>query len=352
LIVGQHNLVKSAFAARSKFHCFNFTLILLKCLFELFVKMEPPEDRPSTIHTDEAMSPKGPWSFFAGAIRGGFSFWGIQLILGWAAFQALTTLSWAAHLKAKLGNSSLADNWGELLTARDVWEIMENANLKDSILGFWTVGIGAVAMLWILWSGWKLQVKPVGLKAGFLPWLTAIPTALLVGYLPLWMLHAFLWNIFAYLASLGIQFLGWINLFAGPLLRMAFASALMLQWWLCRIDLAHNMPSRASEWLIHMKDSFFRLWTHPVQWGNIVLFGVAIRAGLAFCILLLAWKWGGQSLLRIRTIFLLQIAVSAINAWIIGWLLRLTARYWKHDMEVRSEVRALESSVRRKSARL
>jgi len=311
--------------------------------------MEIFEDRPSTIHTDESLAPKGPWRFFVSAMRGGFSFWGIQFIFGWVAFQVLTTLSWVTHLKTRLGNSSLANNWGELLTARDVWEIMENARLKDSILGFWTVAIGVIAMLWILWSGWKVQVKPVELKAGFLPWLIAIPTALLVGYLPIWMLHAFLWNTFAYLENLGIQFLGWVNLFASPLLRMTFASALLLQWWLCRIDLAHHMPKGASEWLIHLRDSFFRLWAHPVQWGNIVLFGVAVRSGLAFFVLLLAWNWGGQVISRVWTIFLMQIAVSAINAWIIGWMLRLAALYWKHDMEVRSEMMSLESSMRRKA---
>ncbi|MDR0498572.1 MAG: hypothetical protein LBH03_02410, partial [Holophagales bacterium] len=162
-------------------------------------------------------------------------------------------------------------------------------------------------------------------------------------------MHAFLWNTFAYLEDLGIQFLGWINLFVSPLLHMAFVSALLLQWWLCRIDLTHHMPRSAKEWLIHLKDSFFRLWAHPVRWGNIVFFGTAIRIGLVFCVLHLAWNWGGQSVSRVWTFFFLQIAVSAINAWIIGWVLRVTAHYWKHDIAVRSEIRSLESSIRANS---
>jgi hypothetical protein len=202
-------------------------------------------------------------------------------------------------------------------------------------------------MLWILWSGWKLQARTVDIKAGLMPLLASVPIALILGYLPLWIMHASLWNTFAYLESTGIQFLGWINLFIGPLLHMAFASALLLQWWLCRIDLARHMPGCAREWAIHLKDSFFRLWAHPVQWGNIVFFGVTIRAGLAFCVLLLAWKWGGQVVSRVYALFFLQIAVSAANAWIIGWALRVTALYWKHDLEVRREIRALESSFRR-----
>jgi hypothetical protein len=311
--------------------------------------MENQGDRPSTIHADEALAPKGPWKFIARAARGGFSFWGVQLILAWAAFQTLTSLSWTEHLGAKLGNSSLANNWGELLTARDLWEIMENGGLRHSPLGFWTTVIGIAAILWALWAGWKVQTEIVGVKASLASWLIAMPVALALGYLPLLALHASLWNTLAFLSGLGIQFLGWVNLFGGALLRMAFASALLLQWWLCRIDLAHQTPRNTQEWLAHLKDSALRLWTSPVQWGNIVIFGVAARVGLAYGVLFIAWEWGGQTLDLLWAFALLQAAAAAINAWIIGWTLRLTALYWKHDVEVRSEIRSLETSVKRKS---
>ena len=308
--------------------------------------MEPLEDRPSTIHTDETLSAKGPWKLLVKAMPGGFSFWGGQLIMAWAAFQALTALSWAAHLGARLGNSSLADNWGETLTARDIWEIMGNGGLQNSILGFWTVAIGVAALLWVLWAGWKVQAGAVGLRAGLLPWLAAIPAALVLGYLPLLALHAALWNALAFLSGLGIQSAGWLNLFVSPLLRMAFVSALMLQWWLCRVDLAYHMPRSLGEWPVHLKESFLRLWAYPIQWGSIVFFGVLVRSGLVSSVLLLAWKWGGQALSHVWAFFFLQVIVAALNAWIIGWTLRATALYWKNDMEVRSEVKALRSSIR------
>jgi hypothetical protein len=247
-----------------------------------------------------------------------------------------------------MGNSTLADNWGELLTANDIWEVMLNGGLQNTFLGFWPWAIVIATTLWALWVGWKLQAKLVGLKAAILPWLAALPTAFIVGYLPLWALHAFLWNTFAFLSTLGIPSLGWINLAADPLLHMAFGSALLLQWWLCRLDLACSFPKSRREWLIHFKDSFLRLWTYPVQWGNIVFFGIVIRTGLVFCVLCLAWGWGGQELHQLWLFYSLQVTVAAINAWIIGWALRVAALYWKNDLEVRSEVRALESVMRRK----
>lgn len=268
-------------------------------------------------------------------------------MLAWAAFQLLTALSWAAHLRAVIGNSSIANNWGELLTARELWEIMENGNFQDSPLGFWTPAIGLAALTWALWAGWKLQAGIACLKARFLPWLAAMPIAAALGYLPLWALHASLWNTLAFLSGLGIQFLGWANFFGRPLLYMAFVSALTLQWWLCRLDLARHAPGNTQEWLIHLKDSFLRLWTRPVQWGNIVFFGVVIRAGLAYGVLLLAWEWGGREINRLWAFAFLQAAAAAANAWIIGWTLRVTALYWKRDLEARLEVRRLEASTRR-----
>jgi hypothetical protein len=291
---------------------------------------------------------RGPWKFLIKALPGGFSGSGLQLIMAWVAFQALAPLSWAAHLRSKVGNSAIADNWGQTLPADDIWELMANGNLQDATLGFWTVAVATLAVLWALWAGWKMQTKFVGLKSGIVPWLAAAPVAFVIGYLPLWMLHASLWNISAFLASLGIPSLGWINLVAGPLLHLAFGSALMFQWWLCRLDLAYSLPKDKKGWLMHIKDSFLRLWLHPIQWGSIVFFGPAIRAGLVFLVLCLAWEWGGQELYNVWLLFFLQIDAAAVNAWIIGWALRVAALYWRNDQQVRSEVRALELAMRQR----
>lgn len=307
--------------------------------------MDPALDRPSTIHTEEALASRGPWSFLISALPGGFSRWGVQLILAWAAFQILPALAWAAHLRARLGDSALANEWGDLLSARDIWEIMEAGKLQDSPLGFWTVAIGLAALLWALWAGWKLQARAAGFKAGLLPWTVAIPAALALGLPPLWILRAALGWLFGFLADSGIQGLGWFNLAAAPILKMSVASALMVQWWLCRVDMASQLPKTVPEWRMHLSDSFLRLWRHPVQWGSVVFFGAVLRAGLAFWVLSLAWGWGGEDIPRLLAFAFLQAAVAGVNAWVIGWTLRATALFWKHDVMVRTEIRALEKSV-------
>ncbi|MDR2561512.1 MAG: hypothetical protein LBC63_07060 [Holophagales bacterium] len=304
--------------------------------------MEQNQTRPSTIHTDDELSPKGPWKFLTKAIPGGFTAWGVQLILAWIAFYALTALSWFSHLRAKLVNSALAENWGEAISAGDIWEIMENGGLRDDFFGPWVLVVGALALLWALWAGWKMQTGAVGLCASIAPWLASVPATLAIGFLPLWVLHAMLWETLAFLGGLGIQPLAWMDFFGGPLLRMAFASSLMLQWWLCRLDMAKRMPKSAEEWKAHIKDSFLRLWVHPVQWGNIIFFGVVARAGLTFGALYVGWELGAKSLSHLWAFIALQSLVAAINAWIIGWALRVAALYWKNDEAVRTEIRALK----------
>jgi hypothetical protein len=303
--------------------------------------MEQDSTRPSTIHTDDELSPKGPWCFLAKAIPGGFTAWGIQLIFAWVAFYALTALSWASHIRSKLGNSALAENWGEVITAWDIWEIMENGGLQDDFFGLLAPATGALALLWALWAGWKMQTKAVGLSTRMAPWLASVPTALVIGFLPLWAMHVLLWGTLGFLGGLGIQPLAWMNFFGGPLLRMAFASSLMLQWWLCRLDMAKRVPKNAEQWRAHIKDSFLRLWAHPVQWGNIVFFGVAARVGIIFGALSLGWEMGAKTLPHLWAFLVLQSLAAAINAWIIGWVLRVAALYWKNDEAVRSEVRTL-----------
>jgi hypothetical protein len=270
----------------------------------------------------------------------------MQLMLAWAAFQSLSALALAESIKSRLGNSNIAENWGELITARDIWEVMEHGNSTGYAMGFWPTVLGLAALAWALWAGWKMQAKAAALKAKFLPWAAAAPIALAIGWLPLWLLHAPLWNALSYMGGLGIQFLGWADLIAGPLLRMTFASSLMLQWWLCRLDLTHGMPKGAKEWLAHLRRSFLRLWSHPVQWGSIIFFGASFRAGLAFGVLALAMEWGGQGLPRLWALVFFQAMVAAVNAWAIGWAMRVAALYWQNDAEVRCEIALLESSVR------
>ena len=305
-------------------------------------------DRPSTILDAEALAPRAPLGFLGRALRGGLSFWGLQLIAAWAAFQSLTAISWATHLGAKVGNSAIADGWGEKLTAGGLWEMMGQGGLRDSPLGVWTAAIGAAALAWALWAGWKMQAGAVGLNAGLLPWLAGIPAALLTGGLPLFALHASLWKTLPTLAGTGIQALGWADLVGGPLLRMSFWSALMLQWWLCRLALAYEMPKGARQWLSHFRDSFLCVWAHPVHWGAIVFFGVAARSGLSFSVLCLGWNWGGGEPRLVWAFALLQTAAASCGAWLIGLVMRMAALYWKSRKDGRAELQRLESMARQR----
>ena len=102
---------------------------------------DPLPDRPTTIHTEDPLKPRGPWSFVREAVGGGLSKWSWQLMAAWAAFQLLTSFVWARHLRSftgfagSPGASALPNNWGEHLTAKDIWELMENGGMKHEPFG-------------------------------------------------------------------------------------------------------------------------------------------------------------------------------------------------------------------------
>jgi hypothetical protein len=228
------------------------------------------------------------------------------------------------------------------MAARGLLEVM-GAGGAASPPGPWAAA-AAAALLWAVWAGWKVQAAAAGVAARPAPLLLSVPSALCVGLLPLWALHALLWGALGFAAESGIQFLGWADFIGSPLLRVCFASSLLLQWWLCRIDLAYRAPRGARGWARHAKAGFLRLWKHPVQWGAIVLLGASLRVGLSLSALLLAWRWGGQTLPRLWAGHAAQALAAAANAWAIGWTLRTVALYWKNDAEVASVVSDLESA--------
>lgn len=124
----------------------------------------------------------------------------------------------------------------------------------------------------------------------------------------------------------------------------------MVQWWLCRIDRA---GLRQENWylgsperlLTHLLHSFQRLWAHPMQWASFILGGVVVRVGLHFLVFLFAWKIGGGSSFRVWIFLVLQIGVAALNAWLLGWFLRLTALFWREDVRLRQEFGALRPAL-------
>jgi hypothetical protein len=284
----------------------------------------------------------------AQALPGGFSRWGLQLMAGGLAFSLLSNLLWALHLRSLTGWSGLPNYWGEMLTARDLWELVENGGLKAHWLGPWVPWAGGLAMLWFLWSGWRLQAAAAAFPARLGPWLWGLVDTLVIGVGPLAGLAGVLLWAFGRLGATGIQGLGWLDWLGGGLVRLAFVSALFLQWWLCRLGRAGAAPGfRLGSWKRlggHLGLSFRRFWTCPVQWLTLVLGGVLLRAGLTLLVLFLAWRLGGGTLPRIAVFLALQLAVVLANAWQIGWFLRLAALFVRSDAELRAALAHLHES--------
>ena len=187
-----------------------------------------------------------------------------------------------------------------------------------------------------------MQAEAGGLKARLGPWLLGALDTLLIGLLPLTLVAWLVDRGLAAVGGSGLDFLGWTAFFGRPLVWMALFAALNLQWWFCRLGRAAGSPRG---YRTHLAESFLRLWTHPVQWGLVTVFGTALRAVLPFLVLLLAWRLGGGTSGRVWLFLGLQLLVMAVNGWFLGWLLRTTAHYWNHDSLVRDAREALKEAV-------
>ena len=311
--------------------------------------MTEPEAPVFVLDSRDPLTPRAPWSFLLEAAARGFDALGWRLLAAWGAFFLLSNVFWAVHLKALTGWSSLPNYWGELLTARDLWELMENGGLKLHWTGPLVPLAAGISLLWFLWAGWRMQTALVQLPPRLGAWAWGLLDALLVGALPLFLVGAGLVSTFAWLGSSGIQGLSWLDWVGGALVRLACVSAFFLQWWLCRLGRARGERGwRMGGWPAlgtHLRRSFLGLWQHPVQWSTLVLGGVVVRTGLTFLGLALAWRMGGGSTFRVWAFLVLQLAIVVINAWLLGWFLRLVALYNQHDAMVHAEIRALQSAV-------
>jgi hypothetical protein len=195
----------------------------------------------------------------------------------------------------------------------------------------------------VLWCGWRMQAEAAGQRARLGPWLLGALDTVLIGFVPLGLVAFALDWVLAQAGGSGLDALGWVALFGRPLAWMALVSALNLQWWFCRLGRAAGL---SHGYRAHLGDSFMRLWSHPVQWGLISLGGAALRSLLPFLMLLLAWRMGGGTTFRVLLFLLLLLLVTAINGWLMGWLLRAAARFWAHAAVVRDARIALKESVR------
>ena len=313
--------------------------------------MTEPEVPAFALDASDSLTPRAPWSFLAEAAAGGLSRPGLGLMAAWAALFLGTHLLWAFHLRGLAGWSALPNYWGELLTARDCFEMAENGGLRHHATGGGVPLAAALGGLWVLWAGWRVQTEAAGLPARFGAWAWGFLDAVLLGTLPLFLVGWVLVLTFNWLGSSGIQGLGWLEWVGGALVRLSCVSAWMLQWWLCRQGRARE----AAGWLMggwpalgaHLRRQFLALWLHPVQWTGVVIGGVVVRTGLTLLVLILAWRLGGGTSVRVWGFLGLQLAVVLANGWLLGWFLRLAARYGAHDACVQAEIQALQASTRR-----
>ena len=302
-----------------------------------------PDQRPTTIHTKDALAPQGPWAFIASALPGGFTRWGWGLMAGWMLVLLGPALGWAGHLRRAAGSSALPSHWGEQISTRDLWELWENGGLQHRLTNSPTVHLFGLGLVVVLWCGWRMQAEAAGQKARLGPWLLGALDTLLIGLLPLGLLAWLVDRGLGYVGGLGLDPLGWTAFFGRPLVWMSLVAALNLQWWFCRLGRARGL-SRG--YRVHLGNTFMQLWSHPVQWGLLTIGGAALRSLLPFLLLLLAWRMGGGTSFRVWLFLLLQLLVTAVNGWVLGWFLRLGARYWNHDAAVRDARAALKEGLR------
>ena len=300
-------------------------------------------ERPTTIHTEEALAPRAPWTFLPHAAPGGFTRWGWGLLCGWMLVFLGPALGWAGHIRRAAGWSALPSHWGESLNARDIWELWENGGLQHRLTNSPTVHLLGIGLVLVLWCGWRMQTETVGLRARLSFWLLGALDTLLIGFLPLGAVAWLVDFLLAQAGGSGLDALGWLALFGRPLVWMALVSTLNLQWWFCRLGRAAGLPRG---YRTHLGDTFMCLWSHPIQWGLATVGGAALRSLLPFLLLLLAWRMGGGTTFRVWLFLLLQLLVMAINGWLLGWLLRATALFWSHAALVQEARAELKESLR------
>ncbi|WP_005034884.1 hypothetical protein [Holophaga foetida] len=288
---------------------------------------------------DEDLSPRGPWSYLRETRSGGFRRNGLAFILAWVAFQVAVPSLWAVHLRRLVGNSALPHYWGERITAREIHEILQNGGLQQAWTGFWMPTLGIITLYLVLWFGWRIQTEELGIKARWKPWGLGILDALAIGLVPLGAVTWLLLQLLDYLGGTGIQGLGWLALLGHILAPLCLGSTLMVQWWICRLARAAEPDAPYGR---HLWNAMLCLWTRPFQWSSLVLGGVVIRLGLHAIVLLLAWRWGGGSTVKVWTILIAQGLATAINAWLIGWFMRLVARLWRRETRVRQAISDLK----------
>ena len=305
--------------------------------------MSDPSLPPTSIYDEPGLGPRGPWSFLKEAARGGFSSSGKWLLAGWLLLAVGPSTLWASylmdHARVSGGWSALPAHWGEQLNAKDMIELFQRGEVHG------VVGAGAATALilglfLVLWASWKHQAEAAGLRHRLGAWMGGLLDACLAG-LPLLLLYLIAFLTLHFLGALGVPALGWIDFHGTKLLALGTVSALMTQWWLLRLN---RLERKGQSWGRHLILGVQRLWSHPVEWTGLALGGALLRLALNFAAVDLAWRMGGATVGRVWLFVLLDALAALIGAWILGWMLRTAALFWRHDQAVRRTIAELEAA--------
>ena len=298
---------------------------------------------PASIYDEPGLGPRGPWSFLKETASGGFNASGKWLMAGWVLLAVGPSTLWASYLMshARVGGgwSALPSHWGEQLNAKDMIELFDRGEVHGM------VGAGAATALilglfLVLWASWKHQAEAAGQRPRLSAWVGGLLDACIAG-LPLLGLYLVAFAMLHLFGSSGIPALGWLDFYGNKLLALGTLSALMTQWWLLRLN---RLERKGQPWPAHLLQGFLRLWRHPVQWTGLALGGALLRLALNFAVVDLAWRMGGGTVGRVWLFVLLDALAAFAGAWILGWMLRVAARFWRHDQAVRRAIAELEAA--------
>jgi hypothetical protein len=251
---------------------------------------------------------------------------------------------WASYLidHAQVGGgwSALPAHWGEQLNAKDVYELFDRGEIHG-LLGFGASTALVAGLFLILWASWKHQAEAAGLRQRLGAWIGGFFDLLLAG-IPVLLLYLIVFISLTRVGESGIPPLGWLSFYGKPLLMLSTLSALMMQWWLLRLN---RLERKGQNWLAHLFLGLQRLWSHPVQWAGLALGGALARLALHAAVIDFAWRMGGGTVGRVWIFVLLEALAALIGAWIMGWMLRAVAMFWRHDQAVRRVVAELEAAA-------
>jgi len=300
--------------------------------------------RPASIHDESGLGPRGPWSFLKEASSGGFNSSGKWLMAGWLLLALAPPFLWASYLMdhARVGSgwSALPAHWGEQLNAKDLVELFDSGEIHG-LLGAGASTALIAGLLLVLWASWKHQAEAAGLRHKLGAWVGGFFDTMAAG-LPILMLFLIVSAALGFLGDLGVPALGWIAFFGRPILGLATLSALMTQWWLLRLN---RLERKGLTWFGHLRLGFLRMWSHPVEWFGLSFGGALARLGLHALVIELAWRLGGGTVGRVWLFVLLEAVAALLGAWIMGWMLRTAALFWRHDQAVRRTIAELEAAA-------